>query len=105
MVYVSEIIRADETNSWYFVRDYAEKFNLEETCKNCYSLPEYEDLENFKSKLIKDKWSDNGEYESLGGSWLKSWSTAPIGMTIGNFPFLQYTFSYIFDIILHPLTW
>ena len=109
LVYISEIIRPDKEDTWYFARDYAYRMNLEENCKNCYNLPEYEDLDNFKFKLIgRSRWSGD-EYEDLGCTWLRSWSPAPIGTTLGNiyiiFPWFGYTFDYLHDVIAHPLTW
>ncbi len=108
-VYVSEVIRPYEDDSWYFARDYAERMNLEENCKDCYSLPEYEDLANFKPNLLsRNSWDD--KRLGLGTSWLKSWSIAPIGMTFGNvfalfLPYFGYTIDYVHDIVAHPLTW
>lgn len=92
-VYVSDVIRPDKANSWYYARDYSEKMNLEENCKDCYQLPEFEDIENLKI---------NQEYEEL---WLKSWSPAPLGMTLGNIYFGFYTFDFLHDMIAHPFTW
>jgi hypothetical protein len=92
-IYISEIIRPTETDSWYFTRDYAEKLNNEEKCPDCYQLPEFADIENIKV---------NKNYEGL---WLKSWSPAPIGMTAGNFWFGLYSFDFLHDVIFHPLTW
>jgi hypothetical protein len=92
-VYVSEIIRPKSTDSWYFARDFAEKLNKEDNCPDCYRLPEYEDIENFNAK------------ENYEGLWLKSWSPAPVGMTMGNFPFLQYSLDFIHDVVFHPITW
>jgi hypothetical protein len=91
-VYVSEIIRLDKEDSWYFARDYAERLNKEENCSDCYQLPEFADIENVKGKY----------YE---GTWLKSWSPAPFGMTVGNFYLGAYTFDFFHDVITHPLTW
>jgi hypothetical protein len=92
-VFVSEVIRSDKEDSWYFARDYAVKLNKEENCNNCYHLPEFSDMENVKA---------NGNNE---GSWLKSWSPAPFGMTAGNFFFFFYTFDFFHDVITHPFTW
>jgi hypothetical protein len=64
-VYVSEVIRPDKIDSWYFARDYAEKLNKEDNCPDCYRLPYFEEIVNLKA---------DSEYEGL---WLKSCSIAP----------------------------
>jgi hypothetical protein len=92
-VFVSDVIRSDKEDSWYFVRDYAAKLNMEENCNDCYQLPEFADIENVKA---------NGNNEGL---WLKSWTSAPFGMTAGNFFFFFYTFDFFHDVIAHPFTW
>ena len=92
-VFVSDVIRSDKEDSWYFVRDYAAKLNMEENCNDCYHLPEFADIENVKA---------NGNNEGL---WLKSWTSAPFGMTAGNFFFFFYTFDFFHDVIAHPFTW
>jgi len=92
-VYVSEVIRPQSMDSWYFARNYADKLNKEENCPHCYQLPEFADIENINV---------SGYYEGL---WLKSWSLAPIGMTLGNLYLGAYTFDFLHDVIVHPLTW
>ncbi|NBU98137.1 MAG: hypothetical protein EBS19_07990 [Spirochaetia bacterium] len=92
-LYVSEIIRPEKLDSWYFARDFAEKLNKEENCPDCYQLPEFADIENLKT---------NVNYEIL---WLKSWSPAPFGMTLGNIYFGFYTFDFLHDVVVHPFTW
>ncbi len=90
-IYVSDRIRSNQVDSWYFARDYAEKMGKEENCSDCYRLPYREEIENLRS---------DGE-----GLWLQSWNVAPIGMIVGNLALGYYTFDYIHDIITHPLTW
>ncbi len=92
-VFVSDVIRSDKEDSWYFARDYAAKLNMEENCNDCYQLPEFADIENVKA---------NGNNEGL---WLKSWTPAPFGMTAGNFFFFFYTFDFFHDVFAHPFTW
>jgi len=92
-VYVSDRIRPNEVDSWYFARDYAEKLNKEDNCPDCYRLPYLDEIVNLKA----DK-----EYEGL---WLKSWSPAWFGMTMGNIVLGIYTFDFIHDVVFHPITW
>jgi hypothetical protein len=105
-VYVSERIRPNEADSWYFARDYAERLNKEENCADCYQLPEFDDIENLKPKQVLNRWEDR-DFEDT--TWLKSWSPAPLGITFGNFctwiPCFLYTFDYLHDILAHPFTW
>ena len=87
-VFVSDIIRSDQKDSWYFARDYAEKLNLEDNCNNCYRLPSRDEVINIK-----------------GDVWFESWSLAPWGLIVGNGLFGIYSFDYIHDIVFHPFTW
>jgi hypothetical protein len=48
---------------------------------------------------------NDGRLQEYEGLWLKSWSPAPVGMTLGNIPFLQYSIDFIHDVVFHPLTW
>ena len=91
--YLSERIRPDERDSWYFARDYAEKLNKEDNCPNCYRLPYKEEIE--EARISSYDWF-----------WFQSWSLAPVGMTLGNiFPPGSYTLDFVHDIVFHPLTW
>jgi hypothetical protein len=92
---VSDRIRPDEEDSWYFARDYAEKLNKEENCPDCYRLPYLDEIVNLKAE--PGKWRE--------GLWLKSWSPAWVGMTLGNITFGFYTFDFIHDVVFHPITW
>ena len=92
-VYVSDRIRPDQADSWYFARDYAVNLNKEDNCPDCYRLPYREEIENLKA---------DREYEGL---WLQSWSPAYFGMTIGNLYLGFYTFDYVHDVVFHPLSW
>jgi hypothetical protein len=101
-VYVSDRIRPDQTDSWYFARDYAVKLNREDNCPDCYRLPYREEIENLKAE--PGKWYD-GSPQKYEGLWLQSWSLAPVGMTAGNIAFGMYTFDYVHDVVFHPLSW
>jgi hypothetical protein len=120
-IYISERLRPDKKDSWYFARDFAKILNEEDNCPDCYRLPSFDEIENLEAEIAEEKES-NKIYEGL---WLKSWSFAPLGMTYGNlifggiaFPFYiatsnpgriiffgVYTMDYFHDIVLHPLTW
>jgi hypothetical protein len=105
-IFVSEVIRRDESDSWYYARDFAEKLNVEENCKKCYKLPEYEDIENVVSKSpYKDDSISSRGVDIYEGAWLNSWSPAPVGVTYGNIFLFYYTFDYLHDVVTHPLTW
>ena len=92
-VYVSDRIRPDQADSWYFARDYAVNLNKEDNCPDCYRLPYREEIENLKA---------DRDYEGL---WLQSWSPAYFGMTAGNLFLGFYTFDYVHDVVFHPLSW
>jgi hypothetical protein len=122
-IYISEIIRNGKGDSWYFARDFAKKIGLDENCPDCYRLPNYEEIENFKGEIIGYKhWIFNGtafrwEFSYLKerdgvigldvyeGFWLNSWSFAPFGITIGNISVGFYTIDFLHDVAFHPLTW
>jgi len=101
-VYVSDRIRPNKVDSWYFARDYAEKLNKEENCPDCYRLPYVDEIVNLKAE--PGKWRD-GSSQEYEGLWLKSWSPAWLGMTMGNIMLGFYTFDFIHDVIFHPITW
>ena len=101
-VYVSDRIRPNQVDSWYFTRDYAEKLNKEDNCPDCYRLPYFDEILNLKAK--PGKWPD-GSPRNYEGLWLKSWSPAPSGMIMGNIAFGIYTFNFIHDVVFHPITW
>jgi len=88
-IYVSDRIRPNKVDSWYFARDYAEKLNKEDNCPGCYRLPYLDEIVNLYHNDL----------------WLNSWSLAPYGMTWGNIGLGIYTFDFIHDIIFHPITW
>jgi hypothetical protein len=101
-VYVSDRIRPDQVDSWYFARDYAVNLNKEDNCPDCYRLPYREEIENLKAE--PGKWYD-GSPQKYEGLWLQSWSPAYFGMTAGNITFGMYTFDYVHDVVFHPLSW
>jgi hypothetical protein len=98
MYYISNPIGREElrdfigfenwSDSWYFARDFAEKLNKEENCKNCYRLPYEKEVKNDKGI----------------SSWLITWNFKTFGFII-NHLILLYPLDYIHDIISHPLTW
>ncbi len=100
-VYVSDRIRPDKEDSWYFARDYAENLNKEDNCPDCYRLPYRDEIENFRSE---------GE-----GLWLQSWSLgasyrdklffSPVVIFTSPVLLIYYSIDYTHDLIFHPLTW
>jgi len=96
-VYVSESILPNESESWYFARNYADNLNKVERCYDCYLLPEFEDIENLKPREVINKGGDK-EYENMGFVWLKSWSP-------GFFIYPFYILDFLHDLVTHPLTW
>ena len=101
-VYVSDRIRPDVIDSWYFARDYAEKLNKEDNCPDCYRLPYKKEIENLKAEEIGTDYDYKTVYEGL---WLQSWSPAYFGMTLGNIYFGAYTIDFAHDVVYHPLSW
>jgi hypothetical protein len=108
-VYVSNRIRPNDGDSWYFARDYAEKLNKEENCPDCYRLPYVDEIVNLKAE--PGKWRD-GSSQEYEGLWLKSWSPGAnlrdkllFNPAILLIVLVTYSIDYTHDVISHPLSW